>query len=619
MVAVAVIVRIIYLLQYRDSPFYQVPIWDAADYHSIGVGLSQVKLYPSLVFRAPLYPLVLGVIYLFFGVTDLLPRLVQIALGVWSCVLVMRIGERLFSKAAGMIAGIVAALSGLMIYFDFELLPTTLLIFLNLLFILEMLKLRTGEGSIMRAGIFFVLAVLTRPVVLTFLPVAVIWLLLCRNGIRDTLKFLTYVFLPLLVSLLLHIAAGSGPVLVSAQGGVNYYIGNHHEADGTTAKFPGVGTGWGWEEMHRWAEVKAGRSLRDSEVDRLFYGYGFGEIKDHTAQWLRLMWRKSILFWNRIEIPNNRDLYYHGRRFPLIGGLMWLGFPLFLPFALTGIALSWRRDSIKLITLFIIVFYATTVQFFVNARFRHPLTPLLIVLAVGGIFQIVSLLRSRDRRVVKKWLLVVAALSIGLLLPHAMTYNWDTTNDSYGLFTEGKVYEDMGQPDRAEAYYLKALEVSSVAPFVNFYIAELAKERGDLERAVDHYRREVEIQPTYGKAWNNLGVIWTELDRDTQALACFERALEVSPGMVEAARNGARIWGLRGLEHAADGDRETALGCFQRALSFQPDDPLFITMSLEARFNLGDETGVKRDLDELLSDHPGFPPAVKLLEEMGGD
>ncbi len=137
MIVVAAAVRLVYLAQYRNSPFFLVPIWDAADYHNIAVSFSQAKIDPILSFRAPLYPLFLGLIYLISGVGDLMPRLVQIVIGISSCVLVMRIGERLFGKAAGTAAGLITAVTGLMVYFEFELLPTTLFIFLILLFIIR--------------------------------------------------------------------------------------------------------------------------------------------------------------------------------------------------------------------------------------------------------------------------------------------------------------------------------------------------------------------------------------------------------------------------------------------------------------------------------------------------
>ncbi|NQT33573.1 glycosyltransferase family 39 protein [bacterium] len=616
MIVVAAAVRLVYLAQYRNSPFFLVPIWDAADYHNIAVSFSQAKIDPILSFRAPLYPLFLGMIYLITGVGDLMPRLVQIVIGISSCVLVMRIGERLFGKAAGTVAGLITAVTGLMVYFELELLPTTLFIFLILLFILELLKLKDGDGSAVRAGLFFALGVLTRPVILTFLPLAVVWFLWIKTPSRHLVRFLTFAMLPLVLSLLLHVLAGSGTVLVSAQGGINYYIGNHHEADGATARFPGIGTGWGWEEMRRIAVSRAGRPLLDSEIDRLYWLEGLKEIVSHPVDWLKLMTRKAFLFWNKIEIPNNRDFYYHARSFPLIGKLMLFGFPFLLPWALSGVVLNWKRSGVKLLTAFFLIYYITTIQFFITARFRHPLTPLLIIMAVGGITGIVRMFRTAEKSGRVKWIVLITALLVGLVLPRAVHYRIDLNDDSYGLFTEGRAWEKLGKTDKAEILYMKALKAKPTAPFANFSIAEIAHQRGDFFKAVDYFKRELEVQPNYAKAWNNLGVMWTELDHETEALACFERALAINREMTEAARNAARIWSLRGVNASKQNEWKIALGCFEKALSFDPASALYMTMYLEALFRLGAVEEATKGLDGLLSRHPGFPPAFQLLEEI---
>ncbi len=612
---IAATVRLIYLAQYRSSAFYLAPIMDAADYHDIAVSLLQGKLSSTLAYRAPLYPIFLGLIYFIFGVGELMPRLFQIAVGAWSCVLVMRIGERLYNKEIGTAAGIVTAVTGLMVYYDLELLPTSLFVFLCLLFILEMTRVTSGEGSWIRMGIYFTLAALTRPVILTFLPVVLIWLYIYRREPVNILKFLASAALPLVVSLLVHIAVGSGPVLISAQGGVNFYIGNNHESDGASADFPGMGTGWGWEEVSRWAVARSGKPMIDSRVDRMYWREGLHEIREFPGQWLKLMLRKALLFWNRKEIPNNRDFIYHGERFPFIGLLMRICFPLLLPFVFIGIVLDWKRAEVKLFTVFIITFYLTIILFFVTARFRHPLTPLMIVIAVGGIVQVARMiiLGCGSLRV---WVLITIAFLMGLALPRLTIYGSNIPDTSYGLFSEGRAYESLGRFDKAEEFYLKAVEANSTAPFVNYYIAELARRQGNLRKSVEYYRRELELRPSYAKGWNNLGVVYTEMNREAQALACFEQCLAVRPEMVEAARNAARIYGMRGLDLASKGDWKRAIDLIGKALAYQPDDPLFRTMYLEARYKIGDVEGIGEELKKLLVQHPDFQPAIELRREV---
>ncbi len=636
MILTAGIVRLVYLLSYSHSPFFQVPLWDADDYHRMALALSGGHLDADLVFRPPLYPVLLGIVYIIFGAGSWMPRLFQLALGVWSCVLVQRMTGRLFSERWGLAAGLLAALTGLMVYFDMELLPTTLEVFLELLFLNELLRDPT-ELHPWRAGILLGLGALARPMILTFFPIAFLWFAGWRLGghssalqalasrpnrtklhlpyvpllslvfnpdpLKRLLRFSAGFGIPLFASLLLHIAAGAGPVLVSAQGGVNFYIGSHPSSDGMTANFPGIGAGWSWDTVRKWAENRAGKPLDAAAADKLFWAEGWREIGRDPAKAIRKFLRKAGLFWNRVEISNNRDLYYHAREFPGWGWMLQLGFPLFLPLALAGIAFHWRDASIRLLTLFLLIYFFTVITFFVNARFRHPLTPVMIILAMGGLSALFALLRERR---LKPALPVLAALTVGIWLPFAVSSGIDTHRGDYGLFTEGVALEKLGRRTEAAKLYYEALKVNPRAPFVNFNLAETAREQRNYREAAELYRKELEIQPRYSKAWNNLGVVWQELGNDEQALACFMQAATAQPGLPEAALNAARIWGRWALDAAGQGDWAQAVELARQAADLAPDEPHYTALGAEMRRLAGDTAGLSSGGNERDRRHPAF-------------
>jgi len=581
--------RLAYFLQYYNSPFYLVPMWDAAEYSEMAAALASGQPHIAWPFRPPLYPLILGAIYIIFGAGYFVPSLLQMAMGVAVCVIIQRIATRLFNATAGLVAGLTAALSGLMILFDFELLPTSIELFLLLLLIYELIKIPAGEGSAGRAGLWFALGTLARPVLLPMFPFIVWWLwFACRRPAADIhlplaggskgghysilLCFSAWSILPLIISLIIHIAAGSGSVLVSAQGGVNFYIGNHRQSDGISATFPGLGAGWGWETVVNWTKTKTNteRNLKPSDVDNIYWKEGLSEIKADPGGWLKRTLRKSVLFWNVREISNNRDLYYHAERYPVYGWLMRVGFPLMLPLALAGAVLGWRRREVKLLALIFLMYYLTLIPFFVNARFRHPLMSIILILAAGAIVQIWAILKKQIT--VNKWQmgLAVFGFGLGILLPRLIDSRIDPKRWDYGLFTEGNAWEKLGNPGRAEEYYQKALTVNPRAPYVNFTLASLARSRGDLWGAADYLRRELDNLPTNGRAWNNLGAIWLDLGRDAEALDCFRQALAIRSDIPEAARNAAAILARRGLSAAWRGDFSQAERDLREAVALQP-------------------------------------------------
>jgi Flp pilus assembly protein TadD len=54
-------------------------------------------------------------------------------------------------------------------------------------------------------------------------------------------------------------------------------------------------------------------------------------------------------------------------------------------------------------------------------------------------------------------------------------------------------------------------------------------QRGLWKEAAYRWERAVEIDPTYGAAWNNLGIGFEQLGRFDDARRAYEKALEVEP------------------------------------------------------------------------------------------
>jgi Dolichyl-phosphate-mannose-protein mannosyltransferase len=104
---------------------------------------------------------------------------------------------------------------------------------------------------------------------------------------------------------------------------------------------------------------------------------------------IELNFRKLILFWDYREIPNNVSLLFALKQSKFLS-YGFLGTVFILIPALAGIfTLIWRslkkRDAKMLLLIYLIVSYClSTVAFYILARFRAPLIPLLAIL--GGIF-----------------------------------------------------------------------------------------------------------------------------------------------------------------------------------------------------------------------------------------
>src|SRR5215203_2159814 len=104
-------VRLIYLRQIQPAPLFTLLMGDSKSYDAWARRIAAGDWIGLDVFyQAPLYPYFIGVVYTVFGRDLLTVRLVQAGLGALSCGLLAHAGWRLFSKRAGLIAGVCLAL-----------------------------------------------------------------------------------------------------------------------------------------------------------------------------------------------------------------------------------------------------------------------------------------------------------------------------------------------------------------------------------------------------------------------------------------------------------------------------------------------------------------------------
>ncbi|MEO0086391.1 MAG: glycosyltransferase family 39 protein, partial [candidate division WOR-3 bacterium] len=392
---VGLFVRVAHVLQMRvNDPLFFAPQLDALYHHQWAMAVAGgVEFVRDAYFRAPLYPLFLGLLYRVFGVGMLVPRLVQAALGAAGCGFLYLIGRRLFNARTGIASGLLMAVYPLLVYYDGELMLEGLLVVLVLAgFVL--LRSREKDRQWLLPGLAFGLAAITRPNVLAFVAVLPVWFLLeFRQGWwRRLLLFLLGVVVPIVPVTIRNYAVSRQLVPIAWQGGINFYIGNNPQSDGITAIAPGSRGSWtgSYYDAKRRAEQVTGRELKGAEVDRFWMRRGLEFWRREPARAFGLLLRKTYLWLSGYEVSNERDIYF-ARRYFFLGVLVmnpgWLKLPfgIVLPLALAGIWLErgrWRR--LLPVYLFLIGYSLSFIAFFVTARFRLPLVPFLLLLAAAG-------------------------------------------------------------------------------------------------------------------------------------------------------------------------------------------------------------------------------------------
>ena len=178
--AVALIFRLIYLNQFQSTPFFANHVMDMKYHHDWALALSQgINPIDGPFFRAPFYPYFLAAIYWLVGESNWIPRLVQVVLGSGSAALVYLIGNRVFNRKAGIIAGLIVATYGPLILYDAQLLIPSLVILLNLMGIFAII--RAFDNPNWRwyslAGLMLGLSAIARPTILLFAAAVVLYLI----------------------------------------------------------------------------------------------------------------------------------------------------------------------------------------------------------------------------------------------------------------------------------------------------------------------------------------------------------------------------------------------------------------------------------------------------------
>src|SRR5262249_34548281 len=116
---VALTVRLVYLWQIHDSPFFSTLMGDARAYDAWAQRIAGGDWIGRDVFyQAPLYPYALGVLYAIAGRSLVVVRICQAVLGSIACGLLGAATARLFTPRTGLGAGLLLALYAPAIFFD---------------------------------------------------------------------------------------------------------------------------------------------------------------------------------------------------------------------------------------------------------------------------------------------------------------------------------------------------------------------------------------------------------------------------------------------------------------------------------------------------------------------
>ena len=167
---------------------------------------------------------------------------------------------------------------------------------------------------------FFGAAALARPNLLLFVAALALWPLARRRAPRLAVAaFVLPVVLVVGAVTLRNKIVADEWVVISSQGGVNFFIGNNREAPGSFAAPRGtIGRPEALNETQTKAQAEAavGRPLSPSEASRWWFKRGLRYLARNAGDAARLYGRKVSLLTNSYEVTLNADYNFRGNFSP---------------------------------------------------------------------------------------------------------------------------------------------------------------------------------------------------------------------------------------------------------------------------------------------------------------
>lgn len=599
----------------NDNPFFSYPIMDEKYHDEWAQEISEGRLFERVPFyRTPAYPFFLGMIYAVFGHGYYTIRLIGVILGSLSCLLIFIVGKEVYSLKVGILSGFLACFYSMFIYFDSMLLTIYLELFFCLfgfLFLLMWFKKKTALNIIL-TGLFWGLAIITRPNFLIFVPVLSIYVfcLLKEKSLKERLApvilFAAGMIPAVLTVLIINVVVGKDTVLLAWNGGINFYLGNNPEANGWSATSSDLDATWwgGYKDAILIAERNCGKHLLPSQVSDYWFKRGAQYIFSKPVNWAALMAKKVYLLLNSYELSNNQSIATFVRFSPLLQFPL-LNFGIIVALSIMGFIVSTKDKKVGVVALFVLAYSLGLILFFIPARYRMPLVPFLLVFASHFIFWLIQRFKEKALRRV---ILSVIAIAVVIAFVHTDFYGThsDIMKNSNVHVSLGNRYFESGEYYKAIIEYQKALKYDphngdAMNALANTYLA-----LGQKNKAIMLFKQSLSIKEN-ADAFSKLGIINFQQGMIDSAQIYFAKAITVDSTNPE-------VYYYIGISHAFGKKPHLAIKYLETSLQYYPD-PKYLS---NIYYNLGKlylEVGNKNEAKQhLLKAGLKYKDVPRLLE-----
>jgi tetratricopeptide (TPR) repeat protein len=526
---VGLLLRAAHLHALHASPFYTSLQLDARYYDAWAREIAGGAWIGRTAFWVdPLYAYVLGIAYRLVGPGLLVPRILNCAFGLATGLLAYHLALRVWeSRLAAWLAALLSLLFVPNWFFEGQSEKTALTVVL--LTAAVALFLRGSQRAIAAAGIVTGVAALARGNTLLYVPFAALCLYKEWDREPDAVspgpgpgprRAATFVAccLPVVALATLHNWFAAHEVVPTTTNvGINLYLGNHtgnQYGYYTAPDFLHPDTGGELRDFRAEGERRAGHALTDQELSTFWRHAAWEQIAEDPGLFAVRGLRKLALLSNDLEASDNEDIRMVADWSPVLRSpILWMG--ELIPLALLGLVVGRRRRAVRLVAAAVAIYVVSLLPFFVMARLRVQVAPLLAVLAAGGVTFLVGEIarRSWDRLPA-----ACALVAVALVACHYRT-GWMSQQSTASLAIAwnnlGSSLLDAGKRDDAIHAYERAVETDAAAvPASLRALGDLYRRQGDYQRAEGAMRRVLEMKPNSPMGREALRKLYAEMLAD---------------------------------------------------------------------------------------------------------
>jgi len=331
--------------------------------------------------------------------------------------------------------------------------------------------------------------------------------------------------------------------IVSSHGDLNFYIGNHAEANGTYKNIPGITPSVAGQitDMRRAAGQALGRDVTDVEASEWFYSRARSWIREQPGAAAALFAKKIAFVFNATDIPLNESYAYYATDESRVLRLMFPGAWLLLPLGLAGIWLGRPREQGRpaaawwSLALFVPVYGVSVAAFFVTGRYRLPLLVAACVFAPGAILAAWDRWRARAGRPLAAAAALVAVFAVLVHLDVGLDNGLGDWRAEMAV-----QHIEAGQDAEAAAALEGAVAVHRTPALVLFRTGQAYMRRGEAGKALPIFERALGIEPSRPEVRLAAGEALLALGRPGEAIPHLQAAAAAGVGEGSAGISLAR-------------------------------------------------------------------------------